>query len=217
MNEVGILFTYYQNNRVVLDNFNSFKTYNPEALIIPISLTEVADLPNTYKVKHPRLFDRQSRWRNCDLAYYHFYKQNKQQCTRWLLTEWDTYCTCNISQFFRDYWNYDFVANNIHHKDSGWWWFRELDKIPIDLRQFVCGISPLTCTLLSDKAFCLISEKSPLLDLDIFCELRLATLAKICDIEITPFKIDTVTWEERDHINIEATKYKSSLWHPLKN
>ena len=214
-NELGILFTYHIMNKTVLDNFNSFKKHNPDALVVPIS-SGLTDLPGTFVTKHP-LFEGKLGWRNHDIAFYQFYKENKQPCKRWLFVEWDTYCNCDIARLYQDFWDCDFVVNYTHEQGSNWWWFEETHKIPENLKQYISGISPMTCSLLSDRALKAITENSHLLESDIFCELRIATLARYCGFEIKVRRITTVFCEEQDFICLEATKAVQSLWHPMKD
>jgi len=201
MTEIGVLFTYYKENQTVQRNYNSFKKDNPDIAVFPLC-SNVPDLDDLFC------------WRNVDLLYYKFYRENKHKCRRWLLAEWDVFCNCNLEGFFGETWDHDFVCNQHVVFGDKWKWFEEVGRVPKKFWRNLHGICPLACTLVSDEMMSRISSTASDLDFDLFCEFRLGILASYCGASFTVHSSDTVAWREKLRKKFDFG-FKS-LWHPVK-
>jgi len=148
-----------------------------------------------------------------DLAYYNFAleKAKNFDCSHWMLAEWDLYCTCPILSVFPELENIDFLCRDVNIYPSPWVWFSQVELLPNHIKKNAKGISPLVTTVLSQKALYEISLLNSNLNLDVFCELRIATVSSICEIPIISHKIPTISFLPQ-----QFTFKESSLFHPVK-
>lgn len=96
-----------------------------------------------------------------------------------------------------------------------WCWWREVGRLPADLRSHRYGLAPL-CALVATTA-CLDaiadSRWDHVFDLDIFCELRLPTVVRACGFEIG--RVPAFDGCSCDIIPDPGTK--PGFWHPIKH
>jgi len=217
LHELGILFLYHKTDKVTNRNLGSFVSSNPHHCIVPISVQKGMYFQSGYWLEHAEAWERLTNyepkrcWYNMDMAYYEYYRMRRENCKRWLLVEWDVYCNGRVEDFFGTLWNEDFVSSNVHRPGGGWNWFKETRLLPDAVRPYAMGISPLAGTLVSDACM-----ERMVLDswmLDVFCELRMATLATQGGFKIKAHAkgASKVRWR------VPPVVDGKGLWHPVKS
>ena len=195
MPDLGILFFYYKQNDPVSDqNLESWRRHNPDLPVIPVFCSH-PDQP--WPEKHPTLYS----WRNCDLNLYYWYDQPRSvDCARWLYVEWDAYCNLPAREFLRMVWDKDVAAASVKFlsRDPEWEWFEEVKMLPPAAQPLACGVSPFACTMLSDRALAAVANTFFSERWQVFCELRLATMAHLNGYApvANPLAGPMVTWRQ---------------------
>lgn len=214
---LGILFLHHGTNAVVLNNLSSIRRHNPHATIVTMS--DKDPLPGGYSLSstpaleklHARNKSRSSDWLVCS-----WFEQRKEQCDKWWICEWDTFCTTSIEEFYRPVWEFPFVVSCVlrQDRDPRWYWFREVRKLPDGYRDFTIGASPflylVSSTALTDACEMLIRE--PILAAN--GELRFATAANRCGYAPCGYSppCDHITWMPIGYLDAQ----QRSIWHPVK-
>ena len=117
---LGILFLHHEKSEVVGQNLQSIKAHNPEALVVSMSAgTPLAggySLAATPEVAglHSINPTRSSDWLVCS-----WFLQRREQCDKWWIVEWDTYCTASVRDYYQPVWHFPFVASQDNRKTSG--------------------------------------------------------------------------------------------------
>jgi len=215
--ECGILFTHHRVDAVTLENMASFERHNHDCVVIPIS-TEQDVTPGGYRLdenEHWRAITARSgrgAWRNIDWAYWLYYSNRAYNCKRWLCSDWDVHCTGPLSEFYGPAWDADVAcARPAIAGVDPFYWFKEVPRLPADLRDQAAALTPMTCTLLSDRAMKTMTAASARMSYDLFCEVRAGTLARACGFDITTIPHpETIRWDRRPEITGRG------LWHPVK-
>jgi len=212
--EIGVLFAYHHTRGPTNANFASFASSNPDSAVVPIRLS--SGLVNFgYSRLKPNGFLRwlvgsndRLYWRNLDAVYYEYYRERSENCKRWLLAEWDLFCNTDLEKFFGAFWDKPFVSTNI--TGPGWCWFDEVCNMPLEAQCFAAGCAPLAGTLISDECLEKIVLGSWWADRSVFCELRIATLARMSGFELSQHLFGGIGCEKRPEIK------GPGLWHPIK-
>lgn len=189
--KIGIIYVYYDNNPVVLQHLNLINQYNSDCTIIPLETKKSTD---------------KRVWRNCDLAIYDWYKNDRKvECDYWIYLEWDTYCTVPLRPIYEP--TYPCTAAMVKFPISNWYWFKDFYKLPDQYHQYVCGVVPFCGTAICDEGLKRISEIAP--RSDIFCELRFGTLANFLGYKPRPLETPT-------NLHSHTVKPDSpGIWHKV--
>lgn len=211
--EIGVLFTYHRTCDVARKNLSSFSESNPKAKVVPIC-SMGKRLPVGFSLLDNAFWnqltglDPKMCWRNTDATYYEYYRRRNLNCKRWLLVEWDIFCNGDLEKFFGDFWDKPLVSTKI--AGSGWCWFREAHAMPPEAQKFASGCAPLAGTLVSDECMEKIVLGSWWAENTVFCELRIATLAKMAGFELSQHRFHGVVCKTKPTIE------GPGLWHPVK-
>ena len=215
--QLGILFLHHKIDEVVLNNLSSIRAHNPEAILATISAEE--PLPHGYTLEatpelkriHASNPHRSSDWLVCS-----WFLQRKEQCRRWWIIEWDTFCRIPADQYYAPVWDFPFVASQVfyRYRNPEWYWFSATGNMPGEYRPYAMGASPFLY-LLSETALSAICNA--LLDKP-FCagngELRFATVANKCGYAPCGYSPpnDQITW-----ISWNSISDKQTVFHPVKH
>ena len=214
--EIGVIFATHRMCETTNKNFESFKESNPDAEVIlvntsspPLSFGDNFDTNDFWVTLNSS--DENLKWSNSDALYYEYYRRRNVNCKRWLLAEWDLFCNGDLREFFGPLWDNPFVSSDIHLPGDGWYWFKDVENLPKEAQKFAAGISPLTGTLISDECMEKIVRESWWVRYPVFCELRIATLARMAGYEpVSNPNGQGVRWRPRPVI------LGPGLWHPMK-
>lgn len=226
MNKLGIIFLHHKTDDVTINNLQSFKKWNPDAVFVTMSPDEA--LPGGYSIQN--MPDWLEKWKvqtskpdmlakSTDLLIYAWYANRKENCEKWLIVEWDTFCNCSVEDYFGQLIEQDLVGAYIQvlGKDN-WYWFPQLNSFPEILHKNAAGIVPMSLVLVSDTALNSIYKS-----LDVFNnnfgagngELRFATLAKFAGHEAIHNSIGAGINEP---IKLPENLYiKHGMFHPIKH
>ena len=216
---LGILFLHHDVNDIVLNNLQSIREHNPDAVIETISTGEA--LPNGYsidftpevKARHSIMPKRSSDWIVCS-----WFLQRKEKCEKWWIVEWDTFCRTSVQNYYMPVWHFPFVASNVRlpYREPKWEWFRKLVDMPKEYLPYLIGAPPFLY-LISDEALAAICSELLKKPLD-FCfgngELRFATIANKCGFAPCAYSPpnDQITW-----INWGTLSGVKTIFHPVKH
>lgn len=155
-------------------------------------------------------------WRNCDRAIRTWWQNNRNKtlATNILFIEYDVLITAPIERYF-----------NIHatgmvgkefltpQKNPEWVFWREIERLPAYLQPHACGITPLGVLMISRESLDTISDPiyNSVFEADIFCELRLATIAAHAGIQVKSNK-------NLQDVHCVETKYipNPGIYHSIK-
>jgi hypothetical protein len=162
-------------------------------------------------------FSAENPWAAADCLIYAWYVHGRTPATsakRYVYTEWDMLYRIPMHEFYKEVWNRDLAAADYFDHDRHWFWnwFQQITTLPPDIRKFAAGISPLAGTLMSDRLLRNITRRS--IPRNVFCELRLATLAKASGFEIYQLPDDksrNLTWNAN-----YLRPIASPVYHPVK-
>ena len=228
MNELGIIFQYHLNDAVTNRNLEVLRRSNPG---VPIVLINVQDddgqsIPGSIKAvdcgplgqRWSKYSAGQDRWRNCDMPFLAWYSSTLRtiSCRRWILLEYDVYCSMSLLDFIKPTLHADVVAPTIpmQSREPTWNWFDEIPRFPLKMRPFACGLVPLVTTILSDAAISKIARFYLDNEIDAFCEIRLGTVAAYVGFTSVPNShpaARNISWCGSPKITDEQ-----SIWHPVK-
>ena len=223
MNDLTILFGHIQADELTLRHLEIIRTLNPGVPIVP--LTFQADdsagqaLPGSFRATQlePR-FVGQNPWAAADCLIYAWYVHARTQQTaahRYAYAEWDMLFRVPMRDFYAEVWDRDVACAECFFIDRHWsWnWFKEIYRLPKEIRKFAAGLSPFAGTFLSDRALDKITKQP--IPLHVFCELRLGTLANAAGFEIARLPYDkcrNLTWKQELLYPV-----KSPVYHPVKS
>lgn len=224
LHEIVILFLHHRLDSVTLNNFDSFRKWNPNVPIVPISGGErmaggvaVEDLPEFQRLcRHYEGTEWMHR-SGLDVMLADWYRRRKIHAKRWFLVEWDGWCGMPVNKFLGEVWDADVVVSSVRwpNREPEWYWFRQIQRLPPEYRAYLVGMVPTCFTMLSDRAFRAISDrlKGDVLG-HIIYEIRIPTLAHAAGFPpvVNPRAGWNVSWKEIP----EGTQLSSNLWHPIK-
>jgi hypothetical protein len=216
--KLGILFLHHTTDKVVLNNLASVWRHNPSATIITMSagqpLGSGYTLEATPELKglHMKSARRGSDWLVCS-----WYVQRKEQCAKWWIIEWDTYCTVSARDYYRPVWHFPFVASSVRlpKREPEWSWFRETGDLPKKFAPYILGAVPFLY-LVSDHALKRICEM--LLKNSLVAgngELRFSTVANKCGFPPCGYSPpnDQITWIPWRRL----VTTRRAIFHPVKH
>lgn len=225
MHEFGIIFLHHNVDEVTNNNLLSFRRHNPDAPIVAISSGE--PFKGGFAMKDFHVLaglwrDRvQGDWKNRshDFLVYSWYasKNDRIECKRWFIVEWDTYCNMPVPEFCKHVWDFDVAGPSVRlmAREPEWYWFETIRTLPKEMQQHATGIVPFSCTLVSDRALKAIVQNVPWSTLGrTNTDLRFATAAAVSGYKpvANPLCGDNVTWQPLP----EETPLTPSIWHPVK-
>jgi len=193
----------------------------------PIHLSSIINSNPSAQVIATKLehnLDPKIAWRNSDRILRQNIKQfiNNIINNKVLLVEWDLLVNKKIP-------NIDFnglLAKNILlDKNNGWCWWKEITNLPDKYKPFISG-SPLWSFIGISKD-CLIKILDPaydeLYEMDIFCEIRTATLMKSLGFNMTKFPkelcqsiLDSNQGNEQVIYDEIIKNKQQGIFHPVK-
>jgi len=191
-------------DRVTVFNANmvSFREYNPDIHIEVI----INPFP-----------DKREAWLSTDLSIFSWYRDNVNVVSaRYLIVEWDCWCNCDLRDYYKKVWECDLVVPNVKYPEiDDWYWFSQVDHLPVHLRPFATGITPFCGVLVSDKAMrsiCDVIFDAGFNGLN--SELRFATIATMLNIHpiVNPVFNRTLGWRAP----FPGSEQHVGLHHPRK-
>jgi hypothetical protein len=131
--------------------------------------------------------ERLYAWRNCDRAIRDWWREHRHlvEGDHVAFIEWDVVANMDLSRAIVP--GAGIVAPVVEvARGSTWCWFAEVDHLPAWLRGYAASVRPLAVLIISRE--CLDAIAAPKWDglfaRDIFCELRLATVARASGFEL---------------------------------
>lgn len=228
MDDMCILFLHHKRCEVTHNNLKSMVLNNPTKKLFTIGFEGFELLQNShvvYKdgVKYPNndLMVAKNKdwlyWSEIDILIYDFYLNNPTY-SRYIITEWDTYCNCSAEDFYGNMLYEDVVGhgivNDFNIKD--WCWYQFLTKEQKSIPK-LGGIGPVLIIYSNDvlRDMTKLVINNPRMYDNMFSELRMGTLARQCGYEPKQFMInDTfVSWK------YEFIKFDPNVrgwYHPIK-
>lgn len=125
-------------------------------------------------------------WRNCDRSIRDWWLQQGRHLDfrHAVFLEWDVLFEVPLTTVFPD--DEDFCGKDLKKPGMEWWWLQEIRALPEPLQRHATGIAPLAVLRISRRCLEAMFSHPLAEDLyrrDIFCELRLPTLAAACGYE----------------------------------
>ena len=224
IHEVGVIFTHFNTNPVTLQNLDSIRHCNPDVPIIAVSSSPEHILPGGLDISRDKTWAAVTRgsahqkWRNNDLKFYYGYRNRRVDCKRWVVLEWDAYCSMPLQEFFAESWDADIACRRFFSpgEEYRWYWFRERDRLPQKFRASAQGAVPLVAVLFSNEAMHRLSEAARELEKNIFCELRVGTLAKYLGLRCAGIpKADSLRSIRWKSVPVKLLT-RPGIWHAVK-
>lgn len=126
--------------------------------------------------------ERQTLWRNCDRSIRDWWRSNRDrvQAPAVAFLEWDVLCNAPLAKIMPPFTGLVGRIVAPVEEDPNWVWFCEIERLPSALRSFATSLRPLGALIASRPLLDAIvsPEFDDLFNADIFCELRLPTLAR---------------------------------------
>lgn len=217
MHEYAILFLYYSGaaRAPLAANLARLRRLNPDAPIIPLIHDGDPFIDGSVDVRSdPCPWDTTDTWGSCDTMIYRWFPQRTVQAKRYIVCEWDTLATTSMPAFYADAWDADVGVVNVVTPASNpdWLWFRFMPFMG-EMADHAMGLFPLSGTLLSHAALQAICE-APVIE-DVFCELRLGTMANWAGLTLTPmpFARETISYDQK----LIRLSDAPGLYHPVKH
>jgi hypothetical protein len=217
LHEYAILFAYYGSvpKDVLFQNLERLRFFNPGAPIVPLIHDGEPLLDGTVDVRcYPCPWKTEDKWRSCDTMLYRWFPRRAVFAKRFILCEWDTYSRMSIPEFYADVWDADIAATEAFRREQepGWGWFNEVGRLG-ELASCASGVVPFSGTLFSSAALEAVS-RGPVLG-DVFCELRVATLATFAGLRLTPMPFArNFLWHMPPSARPEEV---IGIFHPIKH
>lgn len=216
-NQLGVLFLHHNLTPVVLNNLRSIQRHNPDAVVATISASEA--LPDGYTLEATpdlqHLHSAESQ-RSSDRLACSWFLQRREQCDKWWIVEWDTFCTMPVREYYAPVWRFPFVASNacLRHRQPEWHWFRSVKDMPEEYRPHATGAVPFLY-LVGDAALRAICEM--LIEQPVSVgngELRFATAARRCGYAPCGFSPpeDQITW-----MKVQPSIDRPGIFHSVKH
>lgn len=161
--------------------------------------------------------DPRQAWLNTDLSLFRWYLNNKAAANskRYVIVEWDCWCNCSVYDYFQKVWDDDLVVPSVKYPErDAWEWFFQIRNLPIPVRPYAVGITPMCGLLVSQRAFEAIGTES--LKPEYYrlnSELRLGTIATMLNYDpiVNPVYSRSINWKTP----LFGLKYKG-FHHPRK-
>jgi hypothetical protein len=192
-------------------NVRSFREHNPDAHIDCMTPSDFAD-PNLRRLAtSPRW---RSAWWHSDKVLYDLYRR-KPNFEWYLYSEWDVFCNIELSKMIEPVKQYQILAHRVCYPtlDVVAW---EHDKrfLPPETVPYMAQARPLAGIAVRNDALERLAAPHSLHSSGAFCEVRLATLARIHGLSMAQYPLYShKLWTfglTPGHITSEG------LWHPVK-
>ena len=222
---IGIVFLHHDTSATAANNLQSFRDWNPNTQIVTMSAGEpfeggysIRDFPehsarwNRHLVKHP-----EAHRNSADVLLCAWYENRREQCDRWLVVEWESFCASTVEDFLAPVAAFDFSGPSVRwlNRDPDWHWFKHVGKLPGELRPCAVGVMPFSFLLLNDAVLAAVTKHFPWDSLgNVSSELRFATVAHAYGFApvANPLAGWNITWKPLD----ENTPLTEGMWHPVK-
>jgi len=198
-NDLGILFIHHKNDELTKYHFYLLKKHNPNATIFPIQDETKEGLECAIKLNDKNIYWNMScMWYCCDTYFYRFFMSDicqENKCKRYAYVEYDSYVTDDLRNVYDSVWNEDklcgpYVFDKKSEPNCGWWkdpnTIKTINKYGSNFKDNLLAIDPF-CGIFSTYDILMnISEesKNPMF-YNIFCDLRIATIAKKINIPVS--------------------------------
>jgi hypothetical protein len=113
-------------------------------------------------------------------------------------------------------------------KTAEWWWGFDGDKLPLELKEVACKITPLSIVWYNTKAldFLILKRWDDVFRSDILCEIRIPTILNFhkvplhdwdvnCDI-FTRNSSTSISEESESDVLQKIKNYEPGIYHPVK-
>jgi hypothetical protein len=154
-------------------------------------------------------------WRNCDRSIRDWWKANRHRVksSHVAFVEWDVVVNADLREGIRPFVG---LAGRVveNRPGSAWQWWQEIDALPENLRVHAASLRPLAVVIASRQ--CLEAISAPTWDdvfrRDIFCELRLPTVARACGFQLAALPC----LAHVEHFPIPHPGTAPGVWHQVK-
>jgi hypothetical protein len=208
--QLCILFLHHSDDDLTHFHAELIQRLNPGVPFVPLTFDR--GLPNALRFKMPEVTDQ---WHDNDLLIYAwFLSPHRLDAERYLVVEYDTYCTVPFREFYAGVWDQPVACARVVtlQNDPKWWWFRAIqDRTPFG--ENLMGMSPICGILLSWVALKTIAPDglSPTYRL-LLSECRIGTLVRAA--QFTPALICP---DAASFITFQPVIPKGGgIWHPVK-
>jgi hypothetical protein len=209
--QLCILFLHHSNDDLTRFHAELIQHLNPDTPFVPLTFDR--GLRNALRFEMPEVTDQ---WHDNDLLIYAwFLSPHRLDAERYLVVEYDTYCTAPFREFYAGVWDQPVACARVVtlEKDPKWWWFRTIqDRTPFG--KHLMGMSPICGILFSRAALEKIAPNGlsptyrPLLS-----ECRIGTL--VCAAQFMPALIRP---DAALFITFQPVIPKGEgIWHPVKS
>jgi hypothetical protein len=163
----------------------------------------------------PEGLPRACAWRNSDRLIRKWWAEvgSKLDFDHAVFMEWDVLFSLDLASAFPD--DVDFYCKDRKKPGDPWNWFSEVARMPPEFHPHATGIAPLSVTRFSRRCLADMFSHAGVEELysrDIFCELRLATLASACGYE--PVECEALTGVDLYPCPGGPGR---GIWHPVKS
>jgi hypothetical protein len=209
--QLCILFLHHADDDLTRFHADLIQRLNPGVPFVPLTFDR--GLPNSLRFEMPEVTDQ---WHDNDLLIYAwFVSSHRIESKRYLIIEYDTYCTVPFREFYAVVWDQPVSCARVvtPQNDPSWWWFRTIqDRSPFG--ENLLGMSPICGILLSREVLERIAVEGlsatyrPLLS-----ECRIGTLVRGAGFTpelIRPDAASFITWQP-------VIPTGEGIWHPVKS
>lgn len=154
-------------------------------------------------------------WRNNDRRIREWWRTNRQNVTSGFVAfvEWDVLARADLRDLIEP--ETGLLGRDLKEPGDDWAWWGEIARLPAALSVHACGIAPLAVLIL--RRDCLDAIAAPEWDeafaADVFCEVRLPTIARACGFTLTGTR-------DLPGVGVHAIPHPGTLpgiWHPVKH
>ncbi len=214
--ECCILFFCHRDNPVTRQHLEILRSVNPYP-VVAISRNTVRPVPGSANLQPEDEGLSENGRSSVDMSLYAWFRHRGLDAERYICLEWDTLATLPVREFYEEVWNEPVSAATVMlpENDPHWYWFRQMSRLPDELRQYAAGLVPFCGTLLSHSALCDAVFRKPI-PADVFCELRLGTLLRYQGYPLTSLpeiRRRTISYTEK-LINVSTSG--PAIYHPVK-
>jgi hypothetical protein len=213
MKELCVLFLHHADDELTRHHASLVQRYNPSAAFVPLTFNNGlrnAILPSIH-ASHGL-----NEWRNTDrLVYTWFHSTQRVLAERYLIIEFDTFCSMPFENFYAQAWDMPASCARVitQENDPGWQWFAEIPDHHI-YRGNLTGMSPLCAVMLVFSALAAMTKlvRDPIYD-PLFCECRIGTLANAAGYRPVMIRPDIdryISWQSR-------SPRGPGVWHSVKS
>lgn len=206
-------------------NIDQMAALNPDAEIVP--LTFDSGVSNSVLLS-PVDWSVSNKWAASDTLFYAYgLHEHRVEAKRYLLMEYDVFCTQSFQEFYADVWDAEIAALPFHYYHPGiqtWPWFGEdcpqgrFAKRMHDLGAYgdkLCAVAPSIGIMFNHDAFLKVCDtaRDPIF-YNLFCEARMATA-----IAMSGCKVSLLRHDFKDFISCLPSPPAMTgpgIWHPVK-